>query len=407
MKPIVIFSLAIFWLLSACQPSVSPSVLTLDSPSTAPIVEVPVVLDRPSLSDLLGSLSANQALVFTVGGATVPHQYDDWDGDGAWDEVFLLLDFPESTLSLEVTKVETRAMDSLPVRTNLHLGKVIVRDSLYESIREGNRVMGTATETTIAVYQYEGPGWENDHIAFRTYFDERNGIDIFGKQTTEMILEKVGVKGSKESYHLLQDWGMDILKVANSLGAGALALQYRDSLYRVTGDSTSTCRFLVEGPLRSGFEMYFPKAKVGDTTVSLRHRISIVAGVNGYQSQVEIDPFIEGMNLVAGIVNLESDTCYTVEEGDVSLIYTHDQQAYDGEFLGMALMASTSDVIGQVSTPEEGPGITQTFGLSMRLNAAAPTRFWFLAGWEVENSAYQSREGFLSMLLQEANKVGK
>ncbi len=42
--------------------------------------------------------------------------------------------------------------------------------------------------------QFEGPGWESDKIAYRLYLDWRNAIDIFGKKTSEPVLQNVGLE---------------------------------------------------------------------------------------------------------------------------------------------------------------------------------------------------------------------
>jgi hypothetical protein len=68
---------------------------------------------------------------------------------------------------------------------------------------------------------YEGPGWESDKVGYRVYLDGRNAIDIFGKKTETLVLSGVG-RG--EDYHSMADWGMDILKVGNSLGAGGFGI---------------------------------------------------------------------------------------------------------------------------------------------------------------------------------------
>jgi hypothetical protein len=70
--------------------------------------------------------------------------------------------------------------------------------------------------------RYEGPGWESDKVGYRFYLDWRNGVDVFGKKVNEPILHKVGLDGF-DSYHEMQDWGMDVLKVAKSLGVGSIA----------------------------------------------------------------------------------------------------------------------------------------------------------------------------------------
>src|SRR5690606_24347117 len=67
--------------------------------------------------------------------------------------------------------------------------------------------------------RYEGPGRESDKVAYRFYLDWRNGFDIFGKKIPDMVLQNVGQDGY-QSYHEPADWGMDLLKVGKSLGAG-------------------------------------------------------------------------------------------------------------------------------------------------------------------------------------------
>ena len=55
----------------------------------------------------------------------------------------------------------------------------------------------------------------------------------------------------------------------------------------------------------------------------------------------------------------------------MAMIYTHDHQAFDGEYLGLAIMANQADYLGQLTCPEEGPGITQTYGMEMSLRPDA------------------------------------
>ena len=69
--------------------------------------------------------------------------------------------------------------------------------------------------------RYEGPGWESNKVGYRLYLDWRNGIDIFGKQTDEIILPDVGQDGF-DSYHEVSDWGVDVLKVGKGLGIGSI-----------------------------------------------------------------------------------------------------------------------------------------------------------------------------------------
>ncbi|MCW8850213.1 MAG: DUF4861 domain-containing protein, partial [Melioribacteraceae bacterium] len=88
-----------------------------------------------------------------------------------------------------------------------------------------------------ALFKYEGPGWESEKVGYRFYLDWRNATDIFGKKTAELVLHKVGINdrvAKDDSYHEMQEWGMDIFKVGNTLGIGSIGMMYNDSIYMVS-----------------------------------------------------------------------------------------------------------------------------------------------------------------------------
>src|SRR5688500_11808476 len=80
--------------------------------------------------------------------------------------------------------------------------------------------------------RYEGPGWESDKVGYRFYLDQRNAVDVFGKIVSEPVLQKAGQDGF-DSYHELQPWGMDVLKVAKSLGVGSIGTLTSSGAMRV------------------------------------------------------------------------------------------------------------------------------------------------------------------------------
>lgn len=71
------------------------------------------------------------------------------------------------------------------------------------------------------IFPYEGIGWENGLVGYRLYLDGRFVSDIFGKQSSAPALAGIGEHGS---YHSLAPWGMDVLKVGQSLGIGGLGV---------------------------------------------------------------------------------------------------------------------------------------------------------------------------------------
>jgi hypothetical protein len=115
--------------------------------------------------------------------------------------------------------VDRAAADIGDLRNN---GKQVQSIVMPEGFKQGDKIVA-----------YEGPGWESDKVAYRIYLDGRNALDIFGKKTAPMVLSTVG-RG--DDYHKMADWGMDILKVGNSLGAGGFGV-FENGVVRQIGNA--------------------------------------------------------------------------------------------------------------------------------------------------------------------------
>ena len=245
------------------------------------------------------------------------------------------------------------------------------------------------------VYQSEGPMWENENVGFRLYFDERNGIDVFGKRTGEMVLDRVGID---EDYHQLQDWGMDVLKVGNSLGAGSIGLMIGDSVYRLGDAAAENFRILEETPERSRFLLDYDGWEVAGRTLDLDWEISIEAGTYGYESSVTLTGLRGDEELLTGIVNLHSDTVYTEQRGDRFVLYTYGPQAELDHTLGMAVSVEQGEVLGQGEFMPDDTPIGSTYYVRLKLADGQPTTYRFTAGWEPGNADFGTREGFARVI---------
>jgi len=76
-----------------------------------------------------------------------------------------------------VLKVGVDLNEEIPVKTNIRLANKSIppREFTY-----ADRLKTSDSPTSQKAFQMEGPGWENDVVGFRNYFDARNGIDIYG-----------------------------------------------------------------------------------------------------------------------------------------------------------------------------------------------------------------------------------
>ncbi|MEM7510143.1 MAG: DUF4861 family protein [Bacteroidota bacterium] len=388
-------------LLTSCEP-VRELPVFLTNPLETSWEDAQIAIPRKFLEKRLGTVEPENLLVVSKDGKQIPSQMDDLDQDGKWDELAMVLDFgPSEALEVQIGVKPSAERALYPNKTNLHLG--VNNNGSYEAVTAADRLASTDTERALSAFQFEGPGWENDQIAFRNYLDARNGIDIFGKLTNEMVLEGVG---NTQRYDTLQSWGMDILKVGSSLGAGAIALQKDDKLYRVASTEAEAI-LVIEGPVRSVLKLSFPTMQVGDISYALSHDIHIWQGQKGYTGKVTVTPHSNDVHLVSGLVNMENDSMYLGATETVIYGYSHDPQTINGEYLGMGLLAAESDFKTTLKTTEEGEGIIQTDALVLFLKEDAATSYQFIAGWEKQDSLYSQREYFHSLLKKEAEKIGE
>ncbi|UZR94788.1 DUF4861 domain-containing protein [Chondrinema litorale] len=367
-------------------------------------LDEPITLNKSDIEEILGVLnSANHIEIIDENGTVIPSQTDDIYLDGTWDELAFVADFkPEEskTFTIALTEKETK----FKARTNLRFAHSRKGEHIYTEMEKEYRPADHFRNNNSGRYQMEGPAWENDIIAFRYYFDNRNGKDIYGKQTKEMVLDSVGIVGD---YHKLQDWGMDILKVNNSLGAGAIAMIEDGKLYRLTGCDTAMFEKVFEGPVRSRFRLSFTNWQVGDNTYNFAEEITIWAGNPWYESSLYLSNFEGEKELVTGIVNIHSDSVSFRDHDNKAIsISTHAPQAYDGEYLGMGILAKQADFIGNDVAPKTGEGVTETYYIKLKAKPEQAVSFRFMVGWEIQDSDYADYSYFMNKLEEEGKQLG-
>ena len=384
-------------ILVACQ---SGRTYDISNPGDADIMDQATVLSRSEITTYLTDSSGMFFVAAKDGnGEWLPTQCDDMDGDGIWDELVFLSDLEAG----ETKKITLERMDQLPefpARTNIRFGRVT---KPFEEVTGDLRMKTSDTKYTAPVYQMEGPAWENDLIAFRNYYDARNGIDIFGKRTSDLVLDSVGLNG--RDYHTLADWGMDILKVGNSLGAGAIAIGIGDSLYRIGPCEAGTYRLITEGPVRAILELYYRNVPAGNRTYSVTHRISLYAGDRFYRSKIWISDLQGDEELVAGIVNLHDVPADTLSEGNLKIIYSQGNQGISGEMLGMGLIIPVGQFKRIREAPVSGQGIVSTHLASIALDKEVPAEYCFLAAWEMQDPQVKEKDYFIGLLKEAVSKI--
>lgn len=227
-----------------------------------------------------------------------------------------------------------------------------------------------------------------------------------------MVLDEVGTDTAK-NYHAQADWGMDVLKVGKSLGAGSLALQVKtaagkDTLVRLGGPNMGPVSYtkIADGPVRAIFRLQYPAWKVLDSIapVSLTEEISIWGGQYFYESKVSIKGAPQGAKLVTGIVNLHSHESKNIDTAGYKILYTYDAQSENKDNLGMALIVSDKVFDSFITTSNADTDVQNTYGITFK-TGSEPITFRFYAGWQPSNAQFVNEGAFSEFLKKEVKRT--
>ncbi len=237
--------------------------------------------------------------------------------------------------------------------------------------------------------KYEGPGWESDKVGYRLYLDWRNAIDVFGKRSSEPVLDQVGLDGY-ESYHHMQDWGMDVLKVGKSLGIGSTAWWDGEKAIRVEQTDSVSCKILSDGNLRSQVKIWYNGWQLQDEKIDLVSLKSIDAGSRMTREYLSFNKPVA--NVCTGIrkeANTEKIGLISANK-KWGCLATWGQQSLNKDCLGLAVIYPL----------QYEPTVTedQHSHVVVFQKASKSVEYYFLAAWELEQNGITTKEDFIHYL---------
>ncbi len=373
-----------------------------------------IVITRKALEKKSGKIPAGKGIIIKKSsGEILPSQLDELDQDGKWDEVVFLLSFQANEkILVSADFVDVKQLPAFAKRTQARMAKfngekfeVVTNETMPKGHKQTD-----FSVTQMPLYQTEGATWENDKVGFRMYFDPRNGKDIFGKTSEKMLLQEVGLPGG--DYHKKAEWGMDILKVGSSLGAGAVALVVKskkgqDSLIRLgTNVEQTSYQLIADGPVRSVFKLSYKNWRVSPTAAyQVSEQISITAGKFFYESNVSLAG-VGKPSLAAGIVNLHNTKKHlTYNSESYHYLATHDKQSENNDVLGMAIVCNKAAFEADGETPKSGDKkILSTNYVKLKTADQKSFSFRFYACWEATDSRFADSTYFEDFLKTELSK---
>jgi len=413
MKRLFLISTVFLIGITACS---KKNTLVLTNPLAIDRHDETIILKRADLEAKVGVVPDGFAPILKSDGKAVPSQADDLNGDGKWDELAFTVSFKASeTIKLDIENVAVAQYPEFEKRTNLRLG-ILQPDKTYTEVDHYTALSYKDSFKIIA--QGESVSWENDKMGFRNYFDCRNVKDLFGKLKPGLIIDKIHTPEIPD-YHVLSDWGMDILHCGSSVGSGGLAMLEADSLYRLGSTEGYEYQKVIEGPVRSVFDLKYTGWHIAGQNLSAVERISIYPGKYWFQSDVTVSGFSGEKQLVTGIVTslLKNQPIDFEANAAYRSIATLDKQSLNFDELGMAVLlkkdevtkvARTTDIdfysLGYKTVDEKkfSNVISQTYYEAQKIKADIPARHYFFAVWGFENAKWKNADNFKAYISSEA-----
>ncbi|MEH8016822.1 glycoside hydrolase family 88 protein [Rheinheimera muenzenbergensis] len=412
-----LLSLSIAAVVSACSPQ--PAVKTpAAADNTNQIANLSV--SNPSnfarhqqtlllpFSDLGVSAEQAQALVALAGDTAVASQLIDHSGDGTKDTLLLQFELTAAEHKpLRIVNDRARFNDQqLPKRTQAEISHKVGgqwQDAKYI----GGQFQNVTELTPPPQYtdhsewiRYEGPGIESDKVGYRIYLDWRNGFDVFGNKTGAPVLQQVGLDGYK-SYHAMADWGMDLLKVGKSLGAGGFGYWDGDKVQLVSSVSGHSAKVIENGALYSALQIQYKDWQIAGKTTQLTANLSMTAGSRLVHTRLSLSEPLD--NIAIGLVKLPNTTLLQGKQ-DIpghswTYLATWGEQTLTGgnDKLGMAILFKHSAKKTITSDDNSHVAVLTPSGSALE--------YYFLSAWDGEPGGIQTEAEFVAYLQQTVEQL--
>jgi len=367
-------------------------------------------------------------LVAQENGKVLPSQLIDTDNDSKPDTLLLSVDLaPAKTHSFDVV---SDASIKAPVLKKKTQAEISIkeggqwRDKVYENFTHFKNVQKFTPPPQYTDHsyfiRYEGPGIESDKVGYRVYLDWRNGFDIFGKKTNEMVLQDIGHK-DYETYHHDAQWGQDILKVGKTLGAGGFGFWNGKTVDLVSDVKTWDATIVENGALYSDFNIKYNQWKVNEKTFDVSSDISMHAGsrlahvrlkITGHEKPVvsnNLDPRAQLNkdlpNIAIGIVKHPNTKLILGNENISGSAWTYaaswgkQSLSSDDSYLGMAVIFRKGEREKQTDDGNSYVSVMNTNGGELD--------YYFVAAWDQEVNGIKTEQEFKTYLDREVERLTK
>lgn len=363
------------------------------------VVDPDLPPDKKPSKELLARQGSHQARQ-EKNGHYIPHQLDDLDKDGLWDELFFMTDLKAG---------ETK--------------------TIYVYLGFNQRGWNPhATHAGIGSYcRHIVPFWESEHVGWKLWYG--SDCDVFGKRKSQLIADDLYID-NLDGYGVPHDMGSDVMSVSRSFGGGGICLfeskEHPDSISRPRftparekqgftrnfnvgqiSDTRYAYDVVVNGPLRSTVKVKTMNWNTGTGSYELEQNYTAFAHHNYALCKVvfqQFNPQVSGVKPGVGIKKNQNEELYYNRDGIIITAGAEEIRNPDDidglqklivEYVGTAL------VVKKIYNPEYHFSANWNGNHLFQVEPTENVEFEYLiaAGWS-EGEVLKTKDEFLDYVLK-------
>lgn len=285
--------------------------VVVKNPTTETREDAPVVVRLPKDK-------AWQAAIVMLDGKEVPSQLDDLDQDGWMDELAFTTNIgKKETQKFTVTLRDEETPITYPART---FAEIVLRNPKVKEKNKHNYYLQELSTNKECYDPYHlphhhGVAFENELIAMRIYFDERQTIDLYGKYNKGLELKETQFYTTKDQK--AKGYGDDILWVGNTFGLGALRGFSNGKPTMISDVNNRDQRIISFGPARTIVEVVDRgwKPEGSKIRMNLTIRYTLWAGHRDMDVDVHLSHPAKDVGFSTGLINMKNSQEFSDHKG--------------------------------------------------------------------------------------------
>ena len=321
------------------------------------------------------------ALVVDSRGEEQPCQLDDLDNDGRYECLsFIVAEIGgKKTLDYSVTlsnEGQPRAYTP-QVYAEMMLTNKKIKSSNKQDLYISSLTVDNGTNPYWMLHHH-GPAFENDMVAYRIYFDERQTVDIYGKYRRGLELRDT--QFYPDSLQKATGYGDDVLWVGKTFGVGAMRGWNKGAMQKLQDVESRTLSVVSRGPLRTvvkvvdkGWNPRYPDTCTHDERIDMTTYYTLYAGRRDCQVDILFSRDASRLQLSTGLVNVKQSSEYSDGRGLRGCwgtdwpVSAKDSVGHKRETVGLGICLPSTNVISELPADKSNyPFVVGNIATSMR-----------------------------------------